>query len=219
MVGADVDDVPFPAGVEVYLVPAGMLQRSLGNPGNGCIQHGNWLPYLPADDDAVIICIDGDVKLQRPFTPAEWAWLQGWQHGQVGIGPNEPKPGGDSMGNELHRIQPLLSHEATLAYFGQQHADPIGNAGCIVATRRTWLALWQAYLRRWLETAPLFAHIAVQQWTINLVINEGFTRVVLPHSFHLHGHWGDPGPPAGGWGLHATATWEGEPVLFAHKTW
>jgi hypothetical protein len=216
LVGTTSADSP----IDCYTVPAAMLERSLGNPGNGCIQHGNWLPYLPVvDDDAIVICIDGDVKMQRPFNDSEWRWLQGWQHGWVGIGPNEPKQGGDSMGNELCRIAPLLSDAETLAHFGQEHGDPIGNAGCIVATRRTWVKLWMAYLRRWLDTAPLFAHIAVQQWTLNLCINEGFERVVLPQSFHTHGHWGEMGPPAGGWGLTNTATWEGEPILFAHKTW
>lgn len=196
-----------------------MLQSALGNPGNGCIQHGNWLPYLPADDDAVIICIDGDVKMQRPFTSDEWAWLQNWQDGHVGIGPNEPKIGGDSMGNELCRIAPILSDEETLKYFNQKHSDPIGNAGCVVATKATWIKLWLAYLRRWLDTAPMFQHIAVQQWTLNLCINEGFERVVLPQSFHTHGHWGEMGDPFGGWGMHNTATYEGKPILFAHKTW
>jgi len=205
--------------VETYCIPAGMLDRSLGNPGNGCIQHGNWLPYLVTADDVVIICIDGDVKMQRPFSDDEWDCLQQWPEGTVGIGPNEPKQGGDSMGNELCRIKPLLSDAETLAHFGQQHSDPIGNAGCVVATRRTWLKLWQAYLRRWLDTAPYFAHIAVQQWTLNLCINEGFERVVLPQSFSTHGHWGELGPPVGGWGMHNTATYEGEPILFAHKTW
>lgn len=216
LVGACVDlDVP------TYCVPKGMLDRSLGNPGNGCIQHGNWLPYLDAPDDAVIICLDGDVKMQRPFTPAEWQWLQGWQDGQVGIGPNEPKPGGDSMQNELVRIAPLLSHDRIwqMFYPNATEPPPIGNAGCIVATRRTWVALWMAYLKRWLETAPWFAHIAIQQWTLNLCINEGFERVVLPQTFHTHGHWGYPGPPYAGWGLHETATVDGNIILFAHKTW
>lgn len=205
--------------VDSYCIPAAMLARSLGNPGNGCIQHGNWLPYLVTSDDAVIICIDGDVKMQRGFTADEWDCLQGWQDGQIGIGPNEPKVGGDSMGNELCRIQPLLSDAETLERFGAQHSDPIGNAGCVVATRATWLRLWQCYLRRWLDTAPLFAHIAVQQWTLNLCINESFERVVLPQSFSTHGHWGELGPPFAGWGMHETATFEGEPILFAHKTW
>lgn len=202
-----------------YLVPSGMLDRSLGNPGNGCVQHGNWLPYLPCPDDAVVICIDGDAKMQRPFTDDERRWLAHWQDGWVGIGPNEPKRGGDSMGNELHRIRPVLSHEDTLAHFGAKANDPIGNAGCVVATRATWIKLWMAYLRRYLDTAPMFSHIAVQQWTLNLCINEGFERVVLPQTFHTHGHWGEMGPPFDGWGEDGVATVEGEVILFAHKTW
>jgi hypothetical protein len=208
--------------VGCYLIPSGMLDRSLGNPGNGCIQHGNWLPYLGSlvPDDAVIICIDGDVKMQRPFSAEERAWLAAWPAGAVGIGPNEPKEGGDSMGNELCRIKPILSDTwTTLAHFGVQHADPIGNAGCVVATKQTWIRLWMAYLRTWMETAPLFEHIAVQQWTLNLCINRHFDRVVLPQAFHTHGHWGDPGPPYAGWGEDGVATVDGEVILFAHKTW
>jgi len=214
LVGCDAD-----LNAETYLIPGAMLDRALGNPGNGCIQHGNWLPYLVTSDDAVIICIDGDVKMQRQFSAEEWACLQEWQDGQIGIGPNEPKPGGDNMINELCRIHPLVSDEEIGRIFNTSSADPIGNAGCVVATRSTWLKLWQAYLRRWLDTAPMFAHIAVQQWTLNLCINEGFERVVLPQTFHTHGHWGERGEPYGGWGMHETATLHGEPILFAHKTW
>jgi hypothetical protein len=217
-VACEAPDSPVPT----FRIPPGMLARSLGNPGNGCIQHGNWLPYLPVqDDEAVIICTDGDVKLQRTFTSAEWRWLQSWKHGQVGIGPNEPKEGGDSMQNELVRISPLLSHEEIWQRFYPQATTPppIGNAGCVVATRKTWVELWMHYLRRWLDTAPVFGHIAVQQWTLNLAINEGFQRVVLPQSFHTHGHWGYPGQPFDGWGYEGTAIYEGEPILFAHKTW
>jgi hypothetical protein len=217
LVGCEPPDCP--DDVRCYTIPSGMLDRSLGNPGNGCIQHGNWLPYLATDDDAVIICIDGDVKMQRPFSLDEWAWLQAWQDGQIGIGPNEPKQGGDNMINELCRIQPLVSDDEIGQKFHTSAADPIGNAGCVVATRSTWLKLWQAYLRRWLDTAPYFAHIAVQQWTLNLCINESFQRVVLPQSFSTHGHWGELGPPYAGWGVKETATLDGEPILFAHKTW
>jgi hypothetical protein len=210
-----------PTGIHTYRVPGGMLARSLGNPGNGCIQHGNWLPYLPADDEAVIICIDGDVRMQRAFTAEEWAWLQVWPHGVVGIGPNEPKEGGDTLDNELTRIRPLVSRDelASRFYPDPAKSPPIGNAGCIVATRRTWVQLWMTYLALWPQTAPLFAHIAVQQWTINLAIAREFTRLELPPSFHTHGHWGPRGEPFGGWGLENVATYEGEPILFAHKTW
>lgn len=213
--------------IRPFQIPAGMLARGLGNPGNGCIQHGNWLPYLPegpwtaAGVDPVIICTDGDVKMQRPFNKQEWAWLQGWQDGQVGIGPNEPKAGGDSMDNELVRIHPLVSRDelAQRFYPDPSVSPPIGNAGCIVATRSTWIRLWLAYLDLWMETAPLFAHIAVQQWTINLAILKYFERVELPQTFHTHGHWGYPGDPYDGWGYDGVATVNGEVILFAHKTW
>jgi len=145
--------------------------------------------------------------------------LATWPEGAIGIGPNEPKPGGDNMINELCRIKPLHSDDEIAEMFDTSAADPIGNAGCVVATRRTWIDLWLAYLRTWLETAPHFGHIAVQQWTLNLAINRHFERVVLPQSFHTHGHWGYPGEPYAGWGENEVATLNGETILFAHKTW
>ena len=218
-VGCDPCDSLELGHVGCYLVPAGMLDRSLGNPGNGCIQHGNWLPYLPVSEDAVIVCIDGDAKMQRSFNSLERRWLETFPDGQVGIGPNEPKIGGDSMINELCRIKPLHSDEEIAKMFHVKQDDPIGNAGCVVATRRTWIDLWLAYLRTWIETAPHFGHIAVQQWTLNLCINRHFERIVLPQSFHTHGHWGNPGEPYAGWGENEVATVDGEVILFAHKTW
>jgi hypothetical protein len=222
-----VGDYPDPVWVQhypsiaSYCIPGGMLDRGLGNPGNGCIQHGNWLPYLDCPRNATVICIDGDVKMQRPFSADEHAMLEQWQPGVIGIGPNEPKAGGDNMQNELVRIAPTLSHEDVWQRFypDAQEPPPIGNAGCVVATRETWVNLWMCYLRTWLETARFFQHIAVQQWTFNLCINRHFTRFVLPQSFHTHGHWGYPGPPFDGWGMRNTATIDGDPILFAHKTW
>lgn len=204
-----------------YIIPRGMLDKSLANPGTGCIQHGNWLPYCPAPDDATIICIDGDVKMQRPFNADELQMLYSWDDGVVGIGPNEPRPGGDDMQNELTRINPLLSHEEVWKRF-YPHATtppPLGNAGVLVATKSTWLALWARCLGRWLDVGPVFSHIAVGQWLINLVINESFERYELPQTFHTHGHWGYPGTPFAGWGFENTATVDGETILFAHKTW
>jgi hypothetical protein len=209
-------DLPY---VRTFRVPPGMLARSLGNPGNGCIQHGNWLPYLPVAENAVIICTDGDIRMQRPFTDAELAWLQSWKDGDVGIGPNAHP--GDTLNDEAGRIKHLIPIEELARRFypsGSIDDPPLcGNAGCIVATRRTWIDLWLGYLALWMETAQLFGHIAVQQWTINLAIARGFNRVVLPGTFHAHGHYGVPAG-ADGWGTER-ATFNGEVVAFAHRCW
>lgn len=209
-------DLPY---VFTFRVPPGMLARSLGNPGNGCIQHGSWLPYLPVAENAVIICTDGDIRMQRTFTDAELDCLQNWQDGDVGIGPNAHP--GDTLNDEAGRIKHLIPIEDLARRFypsGSINDPPFcGNAGCIVATRRTWIDLWLAYLALWMETAQLFAHIAVQQWTINLAIARGFNRIVLPGSFHTHGHYGVPAG-ADGWGTEQ-ATFHGETVLFAHRCW
>ncbi len=85
-----------------------------------------------------------------------------------------------------------------------------------MARRATWWAFWAAYLRLWLHTAPEFAHIAVQQWTINLTIERHFSRAVLPLSFHAHGHYGN-WMGVEGWGN--VVTLEGSPVLFNHRCW
>jgi hypothetical protein len=200
-----------------FHVPVGMLANTLGNPGNGCIQHGNFLPYLPGDgDDDVIIVTDGDVRMQRPISDTERGWLEAWPEGLIGIGPNNGPD--DTLSSEAARIRPLLPI-ATLAhrFYPDPERPPLcGNAGVLVARRSTWWAFWAAYLRLWLRTAPEFAHIAVQQWTINLTIERHFSRAVLPLSFHSHGHYGN-WMGVEGWG--DVVTLEGSPVLFNHRCW
>src|SRR5258706_12934903 len=84
--------------VRCFLVPAGMLDRSLGNPGNGCIQHGNWLPYLPeSGGDETIIFIDGDVRMQRPLSPAEREKLAAWAGGAHRLAPQRTQHGREKL--------------------------------------------------------------------------------------------------------------------------
>ncbi len=191
-------------------VPAIWLDERLGNPGNGCIQHGSWLPHLPAGLDDVVVFTDGDVTMQRPLTPDERGMLLDWPEGAIGIGPNAGPD--DTLAHEAHRIG-LRGGDLL---WGGPDAPPCGNAGVLVARRRTWLELWAADLAALEEVRPLVAHRAMQQWILNLAIERVGRRVVLPYSFHAHRHFGIP---PGCEDRDGVAFYGGERVLLAHHWW
>lgn len=204
-----------PPGWEPYSVPDVWLDERLGNPGNGCIQHGNFLPALGAPPDAVIVCTDADIVMQRPLTAAECQWLHDWPAGAVGIGPNAWA--GDTLADEATRIQPRVPIAELAARFWPGRPAPLcGNAGVLVARAATWYELWTRYLALFPVTRALFDHIAVQQWTINLAI-ESMQRIVLPLSFHAHRHYGHPTGCTTD--VDGVGRCQGEPILLAHHWW
>lgn len=179
-----------PAPWQSFIVPDLWLDERLGNPGNGCIQHGSFLPYLPAGADDVIVVTDGDIVMQRALTDDERAMLLRWPEGVVGIGPNAGPD--DTLADEARRISPRVPiAELGSRYWPGRESPFCGNAGVIVATRRTWLDLWARYLGLFAQARTLFGQIAVQQWTINLAIDR-IGLAVLPFSFHTHQHYGIP---------------------------
>ena len=205
-------DVPAPW--QSFIVPDLWMDERLGNPGNGCIQHGNFLPYLPVGNDDTIVVTDGDITMQRPLTADERGLLLDWPEDVIGIGPNAGPA--DTLADEARRIYPRVTIEALAARFWPGREAPLcGNAGVIVARRRTWLDLWARYLGLFGETRKLFAQIAVQQWTINLAA-EQIGRAVLPFSFHAHQHYGIP---PGCEDRAGVAYANGQLALLAHHWW
>jgi len=203
-------DLPAPWGG--FAVPAHWLDTRLGNPGNGCIQHGSFLPYLPAGRDDVIVLTDGDIVMQRALTAAERGMLLDWPAHAIGIGPNAGPD--DTLLDEARRIRGRVDDLPTRCWPGRA-APRCGNAGVLVARRSTWLELWAADLALLEAIGPLFHHRAMQQWLLNLAI-ESLGRIVLPTSFHAHQHYG---VPPGCEDRDGVAYADGRPTLLAHHWW
>jgi len=174
------------------------------------LQNGDFLKVVSGDDNEVIIFTDGDVIIQRPFTPNELSLLHGWPAGKVGLVWNAGQY--DTLFTEAPRLGPRR-------YIQPEEADQwekitCYNFGVIVARRLTWRTLNAQYIKVWPWVDELFSHYAKQQWGLCYALTtDGIGPRLLPHTFHMHGCY----PlPAGGELRPDGAYYTGQKVLFRH---
>jgi hypothetical protein len=183
---------------------------------NGCIQHGDWMSAFPeAKDDDIFVVIDGDALMQRPFSPSEKTYLS--RLPPLAMAMNWNAGIGDTLGNEALRIFPTVHPDLILKDWCPSGWYPCHNAGVMAAKVSCWKSFFGLYVANWNRTARYFNHIARQQWLINwCAYQPPHECIVLPLSFHTHGHYGlFPGVTVEA--DSGTTLFKGEPVLFRHK--
>ena len=155
-----------------------------------CPQHGAWLEVVRGHDDEVCIFTDGDIILQRPFTNAELDWLQDWPADAVGMGYNSGPD--ETLAVEAARLSPRVPFDALARVFGDL-SRPCYNIGVVIARRKMFQRIYDAYMRDWTKACDAFGHPARQQWLFVRTVHElGLPVVVTPYSFHANGHYGMP---------------------------
>lgn len=154
-----------------------------------CIQHGSFLRHLRGADDAVIVYIDGDVRMQRPFDAGELEWLSNFPEWHVSATWNRV---GETLIEEARALGPTRSEEQMVATWGKRILiAPALNVGVIVARRATWGKVYNGYLEHWGAVTAEFSHQARQQWLIGWMYAAlGMTVDIMPWSVHSHGHFG-----------------------------
>jgi hypothetical protein len=173
-------------------------------------QSGGFVDSLPGDPDDVIIFTDGDIIMQRAPTAAEYAYLEQWPAGVVGMGYNATPH--DTLYDEYWRLGPKALPQA-MDVLQFLHA-PIYNAGVIVAQRHTWERWYGATKALWPQIDRLFTHYARQQFAMCLALAQAQIPVsVLPYTLHTHGCYLLPHGAA--WD-GKTLSYVGTPVLWRH---
>jgi hypothetical protein len=154
-----------------------------------CIQHGSFLRHLYGADDAVIVYIDGDVHMQRPFDAGELEWLANFPERHVSATWNRV---GETLIEEARALGPRRSEAEMVATWGKRiQIAPALNAGVIVARRSTWGQVYNSYLELWGDVTAEFSHQARQQWLICWTYAYlGMSVDIMPWTFHAHGHFG-----------------------------
>ena len=205
-----VDFLPARASAKVTAVTISQEQNAGAPPQTECIQHGSFVQVVPGKLSDVIIYTDGDFLMQRGMDDSERALLN-LKKGQVAIGYNGSAA--ETLTKEASRLGQRISDMDMWELWGDWADLPIYNAGCMAATRATWAALHEAYMARWGDACESFTHQARQQWLISWLIGTHFKPVILPWSFHAHGHFGmKPGMEWGAGGIWA----DGKLALFRH---
>lgn len=196
----------------VYPAMITQAQNAGAPPETECIQHGSFIDTVaPGLGNEVVLYTDGDFVMQRPLDDDDWDLLRLPDHA-IAIGYNGSAT--ETLLDEYGRLSPRISLPDMDRIWGKDwHVRPIYNAGCMAMTRHTWQQFHRLYMNSWEVVGQCFQHQARQQWLISWLISEYFTAVILPWSFHAHGHFGlKPGMTVDG----GRAYVDGELALFRH---
>lgn len=206
-VGCQVEMPPELEDIEAIPLPSSMAQ---GHTGNFCIQQGCFLDVLDCADDDVLIFTDGDIRMQRPPTDQELAWMRALPPDTIAVGWNAGPD--DTLFHEASRI--ALDGEGR-GLFERFFHRKVYNVGVIVTRAATYRAIYTRYLHYWPAFSPHTPHYAANQFLMCAVIAELGLRVwEMPQSVHTHGCFG---APAGVTEDEDGRVWAGgELVLFKH---
>jgi lipopolysaccharide biosynthesis glycosyltransferase len=182
-------------------------------------QYGDFLAAYPngflADDD-IIIFIDGDVILQRPFSDEELNYIKSFKYGDFGVNFNASET--DSIWAEASR---LICKQDMFAFTREWWPDNIiprcYNTGCCIATVATWRTLAEKFITLWKKEGEFIVYPNAQ-WLMSWLIQKDseFTERILPLSFHTHAHFGlYPGVTIDNDGY--TTRYNNKVVAFRHK--
>lgn len=163
--------------------PSGQKNRSFFI----CAEGGEFLDYFDFEQSDVIIHIDADTTMQRPFSKGELKTLSKLKHGQI-AGSYHAIPE-ITLAQELKSLR-LTESETNVAKHFPRHWDkPIFCSGLIVATAKTYFeVIYKQYLSRIDVMTMLFNHHAGGQWLMNYVAYEYAEFVDLGREF-AHADW------------------------------
>lgn len=184
-VGCQVEMPPELGAIEAIPLPAALAQ---GHTGNYCIQQGCHLDVLGCADDDVIVFTDGDVRMQRPPTDDELAWMRTIPSWTIALGWN----GGpdDTLAIEASRI--ALDQEGRGLFHSILHRK-VYNVGVIVCRAATYRATRHRYMALWGAFSPHTPHYAANQFLMCAVLVQlGLHVWELPATVHSHGCFGLP---------------------------
>lgn len=174
-----------------YYIPKDALTDITTNP---CVQAGEFLKYCKfLNDDDIIIFTDGDIRLQREFTPEEIKMVESVKHLDVLAGPNATHSM-NTLWNEAEGLRRHCSDDELRKLFSTYHVNLICstlNMGVLICTAFTYRRINEETYKIFKEFPNITNHMARQQWYMNVAIWSFCYVNMLPYEFHSHPHNGD----------------------------
>lgn len=177
------------------------------------LQHGAFIKHLPpltADD--VLLFVDADMIMQRPFTPEEIEWFHRLQPDEICVGLNGPR--GETLLDEAALLEPQVEGWVLDSLFPGWQPLPAWNTGFVAARRSAYQRLYDMSRALMPAAESCFAHYAAVQWVMCYCIGRFLKHVELPQTIHLHGCWGKP--EGHSWSETGEAKFNGELAAFRH---
>jgi hypothetical protein len=150
------------------------------------MQHGGFLAALDdLGEEAIIIFTDTDIEVQRSFTENELDILRNFGDGEIGV--NYKRDENFSLQDEVELLDLKIELEELLERYPKISELDIYNTGVIVANRKTYNKLYEAYNLIWPKFKDIFGHYAKQQWLLSYLIQTKFEPNILSCVIHTHG--------------------------------
>lgn len=142
-----------------------------------CLQAGEFLDFIPKrliDDDDVIIQIDSDTIMQRPFTNTELERIIPERNQIISVLSSNPTPTLKVV-SEYRAFNNLLTFEDMMLFWGISWRDKTEFAASILIARKsTFKKLRDLYIRHFDRLTMTFNHHAAGQWLINYLGHKYF---------------------------------------------
>lgn len=152
-----------------------------------CAEGGEFLDYFFFDPGDVIVHIDADMVMQRPFYSHEKELLISMRYGDVG-GTYHSMPS-FSLEKESKSLNPTEGFENIKKHIPNHWEKPVFCAGLIACTAQTYKdVIYSHYIPMVDVMTMLFDHHAAGQLIMNYVVYEHGNFVNLGHVFH-HADW------------------------------
>lgn len=152
-----------------------------------CAEGGEFLDYFQFEDNDIIIHIDADTTMQRPFLDSEIETLKNMKYGEIG-GSYHAIPE-ITLDQELKSLRLQEPERNVAKHFPRHWEKPIFCSGLIVAIAKTYRdVIYKQYLPRVDKMVMLFNHHAGGQWLMNYIAYEYGSFVDLGRSF-AHADW------------------------------
>lgn len=149
-----------------------------------CAEGGEFLDYFKYNPEDIIVHIDADMVMQRPFHSWELEQIKSFKYGQVG-GSFHSFPA-TPLSEEADKLRPQFEINHIKKLYPNHWDKPIFCAGLVVATAQTYRdVIYYHYLSEIDQMIKVFDHHAMGQWLMNFVVYEHGNFVNLGHLFHL----------------------------------
>lgn len=165
---------------------------------NYCLQHGDFLNVLNANDRDLVIFTDADIVMQRSFSSLDYAYLASLDDDEICLAKNSGES--DNLLREHIRLQQLAPKDfATppVEVIEQKYGVNLGlvacyNTGVVACNYKTYKKMFEKYLEEIEFVDKAYGHYAKQQWLMCMIAHKYLNIVRMPAMIHTHGHAGTP---------------------------
>lgn len=153
-----------------------------------CLEGGEFLKYMDHDDDDLIIHIDSDMIMQRPFTDKEKSFIANIKKDELFmVSANTPY---DSLEREAEKLLPVnleKNHPLYRYCFGEKSTlfeKPTYCAALIIARAKTFKKMNAFYNNYFNDLTKSFRHHAAGQWLISWIAHYKLIARELPQYYN-----------------------------------